>query len=161
VFTTKSVYNRLTSGDNGDSFSRIWKAKLPYKIKIFLWLLEQNSIFTKDNMIRRKWVGDPKCYFCTQNETANHLFFDCPVAIVVLGILGLCIGATNVPRNIQSYKLWIKKWVPGGNQAHTFGLAAVCWSIWKGNAEIEFVLTKNPLAVIMRTCSFMSYWSGL
>ena len=66
-----------------------------------------------------------------------------------------------MPRNIQSYKLWIKKWVPGGNQAHTFGLAAVCWSIWKGNAEIEFVLTKNPLAVIMRTCSFLSYWSGL
>ena len=41
-FSVKSTYD--SSDDNGDSFSRIWKAKLPYKIKIFLWLIEQGGL---------------------------------------------------------------------------------------------------------------------
>ena len=53
AFSVKSVYDRLTIDDKGESYSRIWKAGLPYKIKIFLWLLEQGAILTKENMVRR------------------------------------------------------------------------------------------------------------
>ena len=63
VFIVKSTYDRLTSDDNGESYSRIWKAKFPYKIKIFIWLIEQGAILTKDNVLRRKWVGDPSSSF--------------------------------------------------------------------------------------------------
>lgn len=52
-FTTKPVYNFLSSDDNGQSFKHIWKAKMPYKIKIFLWLLENGAVLTKDNMIKK------------------------------------------------------------------------------------------------------------
>ena len=69
-FTSKSIYDKLTSDDNGCHFGHIWKAKIPYKIKIFCWLLEQKAILTKDTMIRRNWVGDPTCYFCSYPETA-------------------------------------------------------------------------------------------
>jgi hypothetical protein len=39
-FSTKSVYDMLTSGETGLSFKSIWKAKIPHRIKLFLWLLE-------------------------------------------------------------------------------------------------------------------------
>jgi hypothetical protein len=45
----------MTRDDIGDSYTRIWKTKIPYKIKIFLWLVEKRAILTKDNLIRRKW----------------------------------------------------------------------------------------------------------
>jgi len=33
-------------------------------------LLENNAILTKEvNMIKRKWKGDPSCYFCNQLES--------------------------------------------------------------------------------------------
>ena len=63
-FTTKSVYDHLSSEDVGPNFKHLWKAKIPYKIKIFLWLLENGAVLTKDNLIKRNWVGDPSCLFC-------------------------------------------------------------------------------------------------
>jgi hypothetical protein len=48
------VYEHLTRHDNGEAYGRIWKANIPKKIKIFMWRVEQKSILTKDNMIRRK-----------------------------------------------------------------------------------------------------------
>ena len=85
LFTTKSVYNHLSFGEVGLHYRHIWKTKIPYKIKIFVWMLEQNAILTKYNMIRRRWVGDPTCYFCSLPESCGHLFFQCHVAKAVWG----------------------------------------------------------------------------
>ena len=79
-FSTKSVYDILTRENTRNWFKNVWKAKIPYKIKIFMWLVENNAILTKDNLIKRHWVGSPTCYFCLENETIDHLFFQCPVA---------------------------------------------------------------------------------
>jgi hypothetical protein len=54
-FTVKSTYEQLTKRDSGNSYRRVWGAKVPEKIKIFMWLLEQKAILTKDNMIKRDW----------------------------------------------------------------------------------------------------------
>jgi hypothetical protein len=74
-FTTKLVYEHLSTVGNTKTFCHIWKSKLPYKIKIFTWLLEKGAILTKDNMVKRNWLGNPSCIFCDQLETIDHLFF--------------------------------------------------------------------------------------
>jgi hypothetical protein len=53
----ESVYTSLTRNDIGKSYSRVWKVRLPEKIKIFMWLVEQKVFLTKENMIKRNWVG--------------------------------------------------------------------------------------------------------
>jgi hypothetical protein len=58
-FLVKSVYEHLTSDDSGPNYKRIWKAKIPEKIKVFMWLVEQGAILTKDNMVKRRWQGNP------------------------------------------------------------------------------------------------------
>ena len=40
IFTTKSTYDHL-SNQARVNFDHIWKAKIPYKVKIFTWLLEK------------------------------------------------------------------------------------------------------------------------
>ena len=77
---TKSVYEVLTKENSRNHFKHIWKAKMPYKIKIFMWLVENNDILIKDNLLRRHWVGDPTCSFCHDTESIEHLFFQCPIA---------------------------------------------------------------------------------
>lgn len=74
-FSVKSTYSALTSTDAGLYNKRIWKGKIPTKIKIFMWLLTKNAILTKDNLIKRKWKGNPDCYFCNNVENMSHLFF--------------------------------------------------------------------------------------
>jgi hypothetical protein len=61
--SVKLTYEKLNKADSGISYTRVWRAKIPEKIKNFMWLLEQKAILTKDNMIKRNWQGGPGCYF--------------------------------------------------------------------------------------------------
>jgi hypothetical protein len=89
-FSVKSTYEQLTKGDFGNSYRRVCRAKMPEKIKIFMWLLEQKAILTKDNMIKRNWQGDPGCYFCGTPENCDYLMFSCPITKVVWGLMAMC-----------------------------------------------------------------------
>jgi hypothetical protein len=72
-----------------------WKAKIPLKIKIFLWYLKTGIVLTKDNLVKRQWKGCTKCYFCTKQETIEHLFFDCPMTRLMWGLFVLHLGLQN------------------------------------------------------------------
>jgi hypothetical protein len=52
---------------------------------VFMWLVEQGAILTKDNMVKRRWQGNHGCLFCGDFESVNHLLFTCPIAKVVWG----------------------------------------------------------------------------
>ena len=163
TFTTRSVYDMLTSDDTGYSFKSIWKAKLPLRIKVFLWLLENKVVLTKDNLIRRNWQGDPACYFCSNNESIDHLFFLCPMAKVTWGAVALFLGAINIPENTDQYSLWIEHWLPHGQPVFTLCLAAICWAIWKKRNEacFEHKQLKHPTDIIIYACALLKYWAGL
>jgi len=55
-FSVISVYNAMASNDSGPYHKKIWKGKIPAKIKIFLWLMMNNAVLTKDNLLKRKWL---------------------------------------------------------------------------------------------------------
>ena len=153
----------LTYDDQGLSYKFIWKAKIPHRIKLFLWLLENQVVLTKDNMIKRNWQGDPSCYFCPSNESINHLFFLCPVAKVIWGTVALCLGANNILENTNQYELWIAHWLPDGHIVYTFCMAAICWAIWKRRNEVCFEnkTLRHPTDIILYACALMTYWAGL
>jgi hypothetical protein len=58
----------------------MWKLKIPSRIHIFLWLLANNKIQTRDNLAKRKKMDDMACAFCNEHESVRHLFFECCVA---------------------------------------------------------------------------------
>ena len=159
IFTTKSVYNHTSSDGEINSFNHIWRSKLPYKIKIFTWLLEKGAILTKDNMLRRKWIGDPSSKFCDQPETIDHLFFQCSIAKCVWAMIGQCFGANNTSRDCRQYKQWIRKWLPDGHNVYHFNFAAVCWAIWKcrNKAVFDAKLIRHPAEILLHSYAFMNY----
>lgn len=78
TFSVKSVYKHLCKDEITQPNIKIWKAKIPLKIKVFMWLIENNAILTKDNVSKRKWQGDLRCRFCPQPESINHLSLTVP-----------------------------------------------------------------------------------
>jgi hypothetical protein len=58
-FFVKSTYNALTSSDVGLYNKRIWKGKVPAKIKNFMWLMTKDAILTKYNLIKKKMERRP------------------------------------------------------------------------------------------------------
>jgi hypothetical protein len=162
-FSVKSVYNAMASNDSGPYHKKIWKGKIPAKIKIFLWLMMNNAVLTKDNLLKRKWVGDPSCYFCKKNETVSHFFFQCSTTKSVWAIVAKSIGANNVPRSLEQCWAWCDKWLPNGKQFHVVGVAAICWAIWKtrNKACFDGKLLNDPISVICDACVLIGYWAGL
>lgn len=57
----------------------IWKSKIPFKIKIFLWLVKHKKVLTKVTMSNRGWNGDTACGCCGLPESTDHLFVECPL----------------------------------------------------------------------------------
>jgi hypothetical protein len=170
-FTVKSVYEHLTRHDIGPDYKRVWKAKIPervkifmwLRVKIFMWLMEQNAILTKNNMLSRNWHGDPCCYFYDKPENMDHLMFECPIAKVVWGLIGICFHQNSRPLSFTQYWDWIPLALPGGDRVYMVGLAAVCWAIWKGRNKtcFEKKQIKNPGEILFAACAFLRYWAGL
>ena len=81
VFSTRSMYHFLSDrGVLNGRMQRLWKSKLPMKIKVFLWLAFQDRLLTGIVLKRRHWKGDGRCVVCKVIETSDHIFFHCPLA---------------------------------------------------------------------------------
>lgn len=162
-YSVKSLYNGLTKNESGNYHKRIWKGKIPEKIKIFLWLIANDAILTRENMKKRNWQGDPSCVFCECFETVNHLFFQCPVSKVIWMVVAKCFGATDIPMNLLQCWQWCEQWLPFGKKYHPWGIGAICWAIWKSRnkACFEKKLIKDTLEIICHACALMKFWSGL
>jgi hypothetical protein len=66
-------------------------------------------------MLRRNWQGDPSCYFCIDLETVDHLFFECPIAKVIWGIVAICFHSCR-PSSFDQFWRWIYGALPGGEK---------------------------------------------
>ena len=144
-------------------FRWIWKAKIPLKIQIFLWQLFQDAILTREVMKKRNWSGNPRCSFCRDIETSQHLFFTCPVARVIWRTVGCVLGTDLCPNNIWQYFSWCYVFLHDGARFYTFGLVAICWAIWNScnQATFEHKQLKTPFSVVYSACGFLTYWAGL
>jgi hypothetical protein len=82
---------------------------------------------------------------------------------VVWGVMALSFHKKDRPTSYEQYDPWIRKALPGGDAVYMFGLAAICWAIWKARnmTFFEKKLIKNPNEVIFSTCLFMKFWAGL
>ena len=56
-FSVKSQYASLWAADTEDKNKNLWKAKIPLKIKVFMWLVKSNAILTKDNLSKKRVAG--------------------------------------------------------------------------------------------------------
>ncbi|KAK1301831.1 hypothetical protein QJS10_CPB12g00899 [Acorus calamus] len=83
-FTVKGCYDRLRRGILSAPLAcgsplRIWRLKIPMKIKVFMWLLAKERLLTRD---RAKWRSDSpvECGLCGEApESIDHLFSQCRV----------------------------------------------------------------------------------
>ncbi|KAK1317986.1 hypothetical protein QJS10_CPA05g01222 [Acorus calamus] len=96
-FTVKSSYkwqrrDLVASPMACGNPARIWKPKIPRKIKIFTWLLAHGRLLTKVH--RAKWRSDEQaqCGLCGMElETLCHLFCQCRYAQALWQELGVAI----------------------------------------------------------------------
>jgi hypothetical protein len=81
IYTSQSLYKVINfRGITPVHIPKIWDLHVPPRVQFFLWLLGKNKVLTRDNLAKRQKVEDSTCLFCKENESSQHLFFDCVVA---------------------------------------------------------------------------------
>lgn len=147
------------------SLKKLWRFKIPLKIKIFLWLLLRGRILTKDNLFKRGWKkGDAKCQFCDQLESIQHLFFDCPLARLIWSII--CCAFEFKPASSSSHLFgdWLDAFGAKLKPLVITGVAAMIWAIWKTRNKACFdkkKLPNDPTDIIFLLCHWMDSWAIL
>ncbi len=143
VFSVKSFYRALMIQGSGFPFKKIWKFKIPPRVKVFLWLVLKNSILTKDNLLKRGWKGkDSNCQFCSGQETIEHLFLNFPVARFLWRVVGSVFNL-KIANNIHHlFGGWLCGFNKGDKGLIVVGVAALIWALWKArNAACFFKKT--------------------
>jgi hypothetical protein len=80
VYTTSYLYRFLTSGGVSPKVAKkLWKCRVPLKIRIFVWQALQDRFQTGQQLKARKWRGSERCFLCDELENVDHLFFICPL----------------------------------------------------------------------------------
>ena len=108
---------------------------VPPRIHIFLWLLSNNKLLTRDNLSKRRDLSDKTCLFCTDSETIHHLF--------------------------ESVARW---WISDKrNLVLNYTCAAVLWTIWNLHNGLCFQGQKwRSVEVVLSRCAkTMRRWRAL
>ena len=163
VFSVKSHYLALTHIGVPNINRRIWKVKVPLKVKIFLWYLRRGVILTKDNLAKRNWKGSKTCCFCHKDETIQHLFFQCRLSRLVWSVIHL---ASNLkpPRNVgHMFGSWLSCVPKEMRNLLLMGATALCWSIWLSRNGVIFdnKMVSSPLQVITLVTRWLRTWAIL
>jgi hypothetical protein len=163
AFSVKNLYNDLIIRAGARVNCWTWKAKLPLKIKIFLWFLNNGVVLTKDNLVKRGWKGCTKCGFCAQQETVQHLFFDCQLARLVWSCVAVAFGF-NRPTCVQHlFGPWLRSFSKKQRSLVMIGVAALCWAIWISRNDLVFKKSQyvSILQVIFRGVFWIRSWAFL
>ena len=113
----------------------MWKLKVPPRIHIFLWLLANNKLLTRDNLAKGERLLIKLVYFCGEEETVNNFFFDCCVASLMWNSISMEV-CVLVGSDFESIGRW---WISNNkNTVLNCVCAATLWSIWKLCNHLSF-----------------------
>jgi hypothetical protein len=134
----------------------VWDLKIPPRIQIFLWLLSQNKIMTRDNLRRRGIPKPMECSFYKDFESVHPLFFDCIVAKQMWALVDRVFKhKVGKYLDIDSRGLCNKKFLQ-----FNFISSAVLWGIWNFRNSLVFNrLTSLDLKQVWRVVlSYLRNW---
>lgn len=136
-------------------YRKFWFIKIPLKIKVFLWLMVKNSILTKDNLL----TGSVKCMFCSDLETVDHLFMQCPIARNAWWVVGCAFKFDMNLNSASEFCGWIFSFPVKFRGVVAVGVAAVLWALLKTrNAEVfHSVFPYDPTNIITQRQYWLSY----
>ncbi|XP_026435195.1 uncharacterized protein LOC113332910 [Papaver somniferum] len=125
-----------------------------HRIKLFAWKCIHECHPTRYKLAAHNHDMETQCGVCSrEEETIEHLIFDCSHARSVWRIINIDIDA--VKANCGSVSEWVLRWFNGSNPGISERLLFTCmigaWIIWKDRCEKIFQeVNLNPISTVNR-----------
>ncbi|GJN17833.1 hypothetical protein PR202_gb04934 [Eleusine coracana subsp. coracana] len=131
---TAPIYQMIVASAPCPFAEFVWHNQTPPKVQFFTWLLSQDRIKSRVNLLTKRVVADATCKLCHGNtETSDHLIFRCDTAKGFWDAIGMDTTHASVER---LWELRRPSPVPEKHY-HTF-LHLCCWQVWKHRNEVVF-----------------------
>lgn len=135
----------------------IWGICIPPRVQVFLWLLCNNKLLTRDNLGKRKKLDDASCIFCAEPESISHLFFECCVATKVWEAC-----SEFLPNPVGSDFLSVARWWISNNKHAVLNtcISAILCNLWNVRNAICFqgLVWSGVKMVILEATRMMRRW---
>jgi hypothetical protein len=163
VFTTSSIYGKMSQGAAVSHFDELWCTKVPPRVRIFLWQLIRGRLPCCEQVAKRRGPSDGNCALCGEIEDCNHIFFSCPVAkFMWAGVRELLGNAWN-PTGVGDFLALANGPSRTMRRVVWFTFAAQSWALWivRNKLTIEGKLINKPADVMVQMMIFMQQWRAL
>lgn len=152
-FTVKSLYFRLVSGTSSPRFNDVWRARIPLKIKKFLWQAIRGRLPIADQIRKRNGPASKFCSLCSRREDSDHILFNCDFADLLWSCTRSWLGVKWAPCSFAQL-LTLANTLSGQlRRLFWFGFAAMSWALWttRNKFTIEHVFPSKSADVATST----------
>jgi hypothetical protein len=156
TFNVNSMYKALITDTRVRSHMVLWRMKIPLRIKIFMWYLNQGVVLTKDNLPRWNWSGNKLCVFCSHPDSIQHLFFDCHFTRFLWRAVQVTFNIvipTSVAHLFNGCATGLGKYF---KNLVLVGVTALCWALW--TIRNDTVFDNAPIKTYMQVLFQGTYW---
>lgn len=145
----KKAYEAIIEEEVSYAISRwsvkLWKRKLPLKIKCFLWLCFESTILSCD---KRGFVGPGRCVLChMEEESVNHLFCQCSFCRGIWMDLKSKLKHED-DRESPNFRDCFLNWLQRKVKFKNLPLITI-WEVWKARTNCIFFKDKKSPLLIM------------
>jgi hypothetical protein len=137
-----------------------WKARVPLKIKIFVWQLAKGKLPANDQILKRRGPTDGSCALCGGQENTGHIFFHCSLAkFVWAGIRELLECSWN-PNSFMDMFAILQAFSGRARRILWLFFAAICWALWntRNKFTIENTFPNHPADVLYKITMYLQQW---
>jgi hypothetical protein len=162
-FSVSSLYRKINQGPSLPHESLLWSAKLPLKIKIFLWQMAKGRLPSNAQINRRHGASDGRCALCGQSETVDHIFFTCHLASFAWSGIREALGVQWNPQSFQDFFRIVNSLSVSFKTSIWMLFAAQSWALWniRNKMSIEHKLPSQPADCFFKTSLFLQLWHPL
>lgn len=136
-FASSKVYRILVGHEEVHLLYKwLWKSQCQPKHSVFFWLMIKDRLSTRNLLRRRNMHLDSyNCVLCnlTVEESAHHLFVDCPFARMCWDMLNV-----DIPLNGSFPELFAQIKSQLNTQFFMEAIILMCWTIWSARNELIF-----------------------
>jgi hypothetical protein len=159
-FSVKSMYARLAQGATVAHFKDVWAAKVPLKIRIFSWQLVLDRLPSSANIQSRHGPGNGNCSLCGERETADHIFFTCPLAMFAWSVLRQILQCSWCPASFPQFFAIVSNFAGRARRTIWSLFLAQSWALWliRNKLSMESKLIRHPADIIFKTLFCLQQW---
>ncbi|KAL8131971.1 hypothetical protein AgCh_007755 [Apium graveolens] len=138
-YTVRSAYTAIQEvkqsyiQNDSISWKKLWNAKVPLKVKHFIWSAVRNILPTKDQLLTRRVDVNDKCPVCNDEiEIVYHVLVTCSMAKQYWNDLGI----NTEENNSSSFDRWVNSIFQKCKIIELQEVFMVCWSLWNNKNEV-------------------------